>query len=74
MDCIFIGCAHNNNAYRFLVHESENPDIHKNTIMESKNASFFENMFPCKSKDGSSSSKWTYETMNKESHDSEDEQ
>ena len=74
VDCIFIGYAHNSNAYRFLVHESENPDIHKNTIMESRNASFFENVFPCKSKDGSSSSKRTYETMNEESHDSEDEQ
>ena len=73
MDCIFIGYALNSNAYRFLVHESENPDIHKNTIMESRNALFFENVFPCKSKNGSSSSKRTYETMNEESHDSEDE-
>ena len=74
VDCIFIGYAYNSNAYRFLVHESENPNIHKNTIMESKNTSFFENVFPCKFKDGSSSSKRTYETMNEESHDSEDEQ
>ena len=74
MDCIFIGYAHNSNAYRFLVHEFENPNIHKNTIMESRNASFFENVFPYKFKDGSSSSKRTYETMNEESHDSEDEQ
>ena len=74
MDCIFIGYAHNSNAYRFLVHESENPDVHKNTIMKSNNASFFENMFSCKSKDGSSSSKRTYDNMNEESHDSEDEQ
>ena len=29
VDCIFIGYAHNSNAYRFLVYESENPDIHK---------------------------------------------
>ena len=29
VDCIFIGYAHNNNAYRFLVHEYENPNIHK---------------------------------------------
>ena len=57
VDFIFIGYAYNSNAYRFLVHESENPDIHKNTIMELRNASFFENVFPCKSKDGSSSSK-----------------
>ena len=56
------------------MHESENSDIHKNNIMESRNASFFENVFLCKSKDGSSSSKRTYETMNEESHDLEDEQ
>ena len=74
VDCIIIGYAHNSNAYRFLVHESKNPDIHKNTIMESRNASLFENVFLCKSKDGSSLSKWTYKTMNEESHDSEDEQ
>ena len=74
VDCIFTGYAHNSNAYRFLVHKSENSDIHKNTIMKSKNASFFENVFSCKSKNGSSSSKRTYKTMNEESHDSEDEQ
>ena len=74
VDCIFIGYAYNSNAYRFLVYEFENPDIHKNTIMESRNASFFENVFSCKSKDDSSSSKRTYETMNDEIHDSEDEQ
>ena len=57
VDCIFIGYAHNSNAYRFIVYEFENPDIHKNTIMDSRNASFFENVFPCKSKHGSSLSK-----------------
>ena len=74
VDCIFIGYAHNSNAYKFLVYESENPDIHKNTIMESRNASFFEKMFPCKYKDDLSSSKRTYEIMNDEIHDSEEEQ
>ena len=56
------------------MHESENPNIHKNAIMEARNALFFENVFPCKSKYGSSSSKRTNETVNEESHDSEDEQ
>ena len=51
VDCIFIGYAQHSNAYRFLVHESKNPEIHKNTILESKNASFFENIFPCKTRD-----------------------
>ncbi|RVW75987.1 Retrovirus-related Pol polyprotein from transposon TNT 1-94 [Vitis vinifera] len=54
IDCIFIGYAHNSNAYRFLVYESNIPDIHKNTIMESRNASFFEDVFPYKSKEESS--------------------
>ena len=45
VDCIFIGYAHNSSAYRFLVHKSEIPDINKNTIMESRNASFFEHVF-----------------------------
>ncbi|GJW13118.1 retrovirus-related pol polyprotein from transposon TNT 1-94 [Tanacetum coccineum] len=57
VDCIFIGYAKNNTAYRFIVHESKNPDIQKNTIMESRNASFFENIFPCLSKETGSSSR-----------------
>ena len=46
IDCVFIGYAQNRNAYRFLVHKSEIPDIHVNTIIESRDASFFENIFP----------------------------
>ena len=53
VDCIFIGYAHNSTAYRFLVHKSEISDIHENTVMESRNASFFENIFPYKEKQGS---------------------
>ena len=45
MDCVFIGYAHNINVYRFLVYESKNPNIHKNTIMEFKNTFFFEHIF-----------------------------
>ena len=45
-DCVFIRYAQNSNAYRFLVHKSEIPDIHVNTIIESRDASFFENIFP----------------------------
>ena len=41
VDCIFIGYEHNSTAYRFLIHESNIPDIHENTIMESRNTSFF---------------------------------
>ena len=50
VDCIFIGYAQNSSAYRFLVHESKVPDVHKNTIIESRNASFFEHVFPCNSR------------------------
>ena len=57
IDCIFIGYAHNSAAYRFLVYESNIPDIHQNTIMESRNASFFEDVFPYGSKGKPSSSK-----------------
>ncbi|GKA04855.1 retrotransposon protein, putative, ty1-copia subclass [Tanacetum coccineum] len=56
VDCIFIGYAKNSSAYRFIVHESKNPDIQKNTVMESRNASFFEHIFPCLLKETGSSS------------------
>ena len=67
IDCIFIGFAHNSNVYQFLVYESNIPDIHKNTIMESRNASFFEDVFPYKSKEESSSSKRILKTINENS-------
>ena len=53
MDYIFIGYAHNSNAYWFLVHKSEISDIHEKTVIESRYASFFENIFPHKEKQGS---------------------
>lgn len=46
-DCIFIVYAHHSSTFRFLVHESKITNIHKNTIMKSRNASFFENVFHC---------------------------
>ena len=69
IDCIFIGYAHNSTAYRFLVHESNIPNIHNNTIMKSRNVSFFECVFPCKSKEEPNSSKRVLETINENSHD-----
>ena len=48
--CIFIDYAHNSAAYRFLAHESNIPNIHKNTTLESRNASFIEDAFPCDQK------------------------
>ncbi|GKA49185.1 retrotransposon protein, putative, ty1-copia subclass [Tanacetum coccineum] len=44
-------------AYRFIVHDSKNRDIQKNVVMESRNASFFENIFPCLTKETRSSSR-----------------
>ena len=72
IDCNFIGYAHNSATYRFLVHESNIPDIHKNTIMESMNASLFEDVFPCKSKVEPNSSKRAFETINENSQDEND--
>ena len=46
IDCLFIGYAQNNIAYRFLMHDSKIPEIHKGTIMELRNESFFEKVFP----------------------------
>ena len=55
IDCIFIGYVINSSAYCFLVHKYDISDIHVNTIIESRNASFFENIFPIKNAcDGSS--------------------
>ena len=62
IDCIFIAYAISSSAYRFLVHKSDIPDIHVNTIIESKNASFFENIFPSKNACDGTSLKRTHET------------
>ena len=45
IDCVFIGYAVNSKACRFLVHKSDNPEIHVNTIIESDNTEFFENIY-----------------------------
>ena len=62
IDCIFIGYAINSSAYRFLVHKYDIPDIHGNTIIESRNVSFFENTFPSKNACDGSSLKKTHDT------------
>jgi transposase InsO family protein len=51
VDCIFIGYAHNSAAYRFLIHKSEVPDMSEGVTIESRNAVFFENIFPCRDKE-----------------------
>ncbi|KAL8103846.1 hypothetical protein AgCh_028150 [Apium graveolens] len=76
VDCIFIGYPPHSTTYRFLVHESKIPDIQKNTIMESRNASFFETMFPCNpGNQQPTTSKRSHESVDddNESDESEDE-
>ena len=67
IDCVFVGYTHNSIAYRFLVHESNILNIHKNKIMESRNASFFGDVFPCRSKEEPTSSKQVLEIINRSS-------
>ena len=47
-DAAFIGYADNSVAYRFLFIKSENSLVEVNSIIETKNADFFENIFPWK--------------------------
>ena len=48
VDYVFLGYAHHSIAYRFLVVKSKVPDMHVDTIFESRDATFFENIFPMK--------------------------
>ena len=48
VDCIFLGYAHHSIAYRFLVVKYEVPDMHVDIFFESRDAIFFENIFPMK--------------------------
>jgi hypothetical protein len=48
VDCVFLGYAHNSIAYRFLIVKSKVYDMHVETIFESRDATFFENIFPMK--------------------------
>ena len=43
---MFIGYAENSAAYRFLITKLENNLVDVNTIIETKNADLFENIFP----------------------------
>jgi hypothetical protein len=55
VDCIFLKYAHHSIAYRFLVIKSEVPDVHVDTFLESRNVTFFENIFSMKNSYGISS-------------------
>jgi transposase InsO family protein len=55
VDCVFLGYAHHSIAYRFLVVKSDVPDMYVDSIMESRDATFFENIFPMKDMHSTSS-------------------
>jgi hypothetical protein len=46
VNCAFLRYAHSNMTYRFLVIKSDTPEQDVNTIMESRDTSFFEDIFP----------------------------
>jgi hypothetical protein len=48
LDCIFLRYAHHSIAYRFLVIKSEMPNVYVTTLLESRDATFFENIFSMK--------------------------
>lgn len=56
VDATFIGYAQNSNAYRLLVHRGEVSSIPKNTILESRNVTFFEDIIPMKKEEAATSS------------------
>ena len=55
VDCVFIGYVKISKACCFLVHKSEHSDINENTVIESDNAEFFENIYPYKTRHEQSS-------------------
>ena len=55
VDCVFLGYAFHSVGYRFLIFKSEVLDMHIGTIMESRDVTFFENIFPMKRIPSSSS-------------------
>jgi hypothetical protein len=48
VDCVFLGYAIHSVGYRFLIINSKVPDMVEGTIMESRDATFFEDKFPMK--------------------------
>jgi hypothetical protein len=50
VDCVFLGYAHNSATYRFLVIKYDFLDVHVNTVTESCDVSFFEDIFPMKNR------------------------
>ena len=44
IDCIFIRYAQNSSVYQFIVYKSQILEIHKNSIIELRNVSFFKHV------------------------------
>ena len=65
-DCVFIGYANNSSAYQFLAYKSDIPDIHINMFIESRDATFFEDIFPYKSAPESKTLKRHLDTTNED--------
>jgi hypothetical protein len=55
VDCVCLGYAHHSTAYRFLVIKSEIHDVHIDIFLESRDVTFFKNIFPMKKSYGISS-------------------
>ena len=55
IDCVFLGYAIDSVGYRFLIINSSVPDMIVGTIMESRDATFFESEFPIKNTPSTSS-------------------
>ena len=66
IDCVFIGYANNSSAYQFLVYKYDIPDIQVNTVIESRDATFIEVIFPYKSALESKILKRPLDTTNEE--------
>ena len=54
VDCVLLGYDFHSIGYRFLIIKYEVSDMHIGTIMESNDASFFEDIFPMKDMSSSS--------------------
>jgi hypothetical protein len=54
VDCIFLGYAHHNIAYRSLVIKLEVPNVFVDTFLQSHDVTFFENIFPINNLDSMS--------------------
>ena len=54
VDCVLLGYAFHSIGYRFVIVKSEVLDMHVGTILESNDATFFEDIFPMKDMPSSS--------------------